>query len=366
MKILFTGLDSANKVGGIETYIYKILSHINLKLFQIEFLAFKGVEPCFYKEFLALGCKFHFVTSRKKNCFRNKKEIRELLRRENFDIVHCHLNSLSYITPCVEASKLRIPVIVHSRNSAIIASRLSRILHHLNFFRLRFLPVTRVAVSDVAGMWMFGKKSFLVLNNGINTELYRFSEDARLSIRQELGVSRNTEVFVCVGAFRPQKNHHFLINIFAEYLKEKPEAILLLVGEGDLRAEIERCVQIKGIKNNVKFLGLRKDIPNILSAADKFLFPSFYEGFPNALIEAECCGLRCIVSDSITKQAVVNELCDMVSLKAPVEEWIFAMKKNADVKNRLSATNKIIDMGLDIESEIKRLTNLYLQLVNNR
>lgn len=364
LHILFVGIH--NKLGGIETYMNKVLQHIDLSRFQIDFLSFKGVKPCFYDEFLAKGCKFHFITSRKDNCLKNIRDIRILYKKEKFDIVHCHLNSLSYITPCVESCKSGIPVIVHSRNAAIIANPLSRILHNVNFHRLQKLPIVRVAVSDLAGQWMFGKKNFLVLNNGIDPTRYIYSEKSRNDIRKELNIDDNAEVFLNVGAFRPQKNHHFIIRLFAEYLKFRPTAVLLLVGDGALRKEVEdKAVQL-GVDKNVLFLGLRKDIPQILSAADKFLFPSFYEGFPNALLEAECCGLQCIVSDSITKQAVIPELCETVSLDAPIDEWVKIMSRNRSADDRKYAVLKIKELGFDTDSEMKKLSNLYEEIFKNK
>lgn len=364
--ILYVGLDNAKFVGGIETYILKVVNHINLNIFQIDFLVFNDTEPCFYKELLAKGCKFHFVTSRKKNYWKNRSEIKELYKKEKFDIIHCHLNSLSYITPCIEAYKLKIPIITHSHNAAIIGSRISKILHDINFFRLKKLSVNRIAVSDLAGKWMFGNRDFLVLNNGIDTDRFLFSEDARRAIREEFSLDENAEVFINVGAFRPQKNHVFIVKLFAEYLKKNSNAILFLVGEGRLKDEIISQVKLLGIEKSVFFLGLRKDIPQLLSASDKLLFPSIYEGFPIALIEAECSGLQCIISNSITKQAAINDLCESVSLDDPIEKWLIAMGKKVSTENRKNASCLIKNKGLDVNSEIKRLSDLYTHLMGNQ
>lgn len=106
------------------------------------------------------------------------------------------------------------------------------------------------------------------------------------------------------------------------------------------------------------FAGKRDDVPNILSAADKFLFPSYYEGFPNALLEAEASGLLCVVSDKITKQAMINGLCYTVSLDASLNTWVEALERMVP-NNRWNAEKRVIELGLDIHGEINRLCKLY-------
>lgn len=361
IRILFTGLDHSNCVGGIETYILKIVSNIDRSKFQIDFLVFDGSEPCFYNELKSLGCKFYFITSRRKSFFKNRCEVKNLFKKEHFDIVHCHLNSLSYITPCVYASQMKIPVILHSRNAGCLQSRLSQLLHKINFFRIKKLPLYKISVSDLAGKWMFGSEDFVVYNNGIDITKFKYDEEKRLLKRKELEISNSTEVFVHVGAFRIQKNHIFLINLFERYAKINPDSLLLLVGEGRLKQEIELKVSSCNLQKNIMFLGNRNDIPEILSAADKFIFPSLYEGFPNALLEAECSGLHCIVADTITKQVEIQNLCTYLPLDCPMENWLEAM-------SRVSHTDRSI-MGeyirikeFDIQSEIKKLEGLYNSL----
>lgn len=359
MKILIVGLDSSNSVGGIETYLLKVVSNIDRSKYQFEFLAFKGTTPCFFNEFKSMGCNFHFVTSRRKNLIKNILDINNLLQREKFDVVHCNFNSLSYITPCSVALRLKIPVIVHSRNAGCLQGRLSRLLHKVNFFRMKFMPVVRISVSDLAGIWMFGKNSkFEIFNNGVDLKKFFFDSSKRLKIRQELHLDSSHEVIVNVGAFRKQKNHSFLIDVFAEYLKINDNSILVLVGEGPLKQDIEYKVRSLGISSKVVFLRNRNDVPDILCAADKFLFPSFYEGFPNALLEAESVGLLCVTSNVVTKDVLVPGFCQYVSLDAPINDWLEALKKNS-CHDRCEASNAIKRLGLDTDSEMKRLSCLY-------
>ncbi len=233
IRVLHVGLDT--HLGGIETYLLKISTNIDRSRFDFSFLAYDNQKPCFYDELSSLGCSFHYVRSRRKSWFGNARDIRNLLSKEKFDIIHCHLNSLTYITPALEGLKAGAKVIVHSRNAGSATGSSSKALGFLNKFRMPWSRVTRAAVSDLAGQWMFGKnRSFLVLNNGLDTEKYRYSEAGRINVRASLGISKDAEVIASVGALRTQKNHLFMMEVFCEYHKRNPNSILLLVGEGEL------------------------------------------------------------------------------------------------------------------------------------
>ena len=363
IRVLHVGLDT--HLGGIETYLLKITSNIDRSRFDFGFLVYDDEKPCFFNELSDLGCSFHFVRSRRKSWFGNAKDIRNLLSKEKYDIVHCHLNSLTYITPALEGLKAGAKVIIHSRNGGSAIGSSSRILGAINRLRMPWNKVTRLAVSDLAGEWMFGKdRSFTVLNNGLDTAKYKFSPEERISIRNELCIPQNAEVIANVGAFRTQKNHSFIIDVFKEYHRRHSDSILLLVGEGELEDEIKKKVSEYGIENNVIFAGRRSDIGAVLSASDKYLFPSLYEGFPNALIEAETSGLLCVSSTSITKQACLDN-CIRVSLDAPVSDWVSALEKPV-VSDRMTCVEMVEKAGFGIKDEIVRLESLYNSLVGGK
>lgn len=363
IRVLHVGLDT--NLGGIETYLIKISSHVDLSKFQFDFLAHDNEKPCFYNELTKLGCNFYFVTSRRKSFIQNKKDLENLFKKENFDIVHCHLNSLTYIAPVLEALKANIKVIVHSRNAGSSSGSSSRILCFLNSIRFPYNKATLVAVSDKAGSWMFGeKRNVIVLNNGIDVNRFKFSQDKRETTRKKLGIDNNQEIIVHVGAFRAQKNHEFLVKIFNEYYKKNSNSVLLLVGTGDLVPFIKEQVEKLGLIRSVIFAGNRNDLDCILSASDKFLFPSLYEGFPNALLEAQASGLLCVASTAITEQACLDN-CIRVSLESNISEWVKALSFPVK-QNRQEYANIVEEKGFGVDEEIKRLENLYIDVLQDK
>ena len=359
-RILHIGLDIATEKGGIETYILKIATYLDREKYDFAFLMYDEVKPCFYEELTKMGYRFYNVTSRKKNPIKNRRDLIKLFQKERFDYVHCHLNALNYITPVTAALKCGTKVIVHSRNAGVMTKLHSKILHKINYYRLPKDRIQCVAVSDLAGKWMFGENAkFTVLNNGLDTSIYQYSEKSRLEIRKELALN-DREVILHTGAFRTQKNHEFLIDIFRAYLEINQQAILLLAGDGVLRPEIENKIREYEIDKSVKFLGIRNDVPKLLSAADKFLFPSFYEGFPNALLEAETAGLYCVAADTITKQVQIPGQCVYLSLSESAGTWAEVLG-HKPMENRKDASNLVEDLGFGVQEEMKRLYTIYNQ-----
>lgn len=365
IRVLHYGL--TNHLGGIETYLYKLTSEIDRSKFQFDFLILGEEKPCYYEELKSMGCEFKIVPARNDSYLGNIAEISSLLEEEKYDVVHCHLNSLSYVTPAIQALKKGIPTIIHSRNAGIKKSIKSKLFHKINYQRVSKSTATKLAVSDYAGEWMFGKKSnFKVVNNGINIEKYRFDLSARESIREKLGFSPEDQVFINVGALRKQKNHFFLLEVFKAYKKMSDKNVkLLLVGEGPLRKDIENYLINNDLNKDVLLLGNRDDIPKLLSSADCFLFPSFYEGFPNALLEAETSGINCLVSDTITQEAIVNDNVKVLSINDGVEIWVNSIRKlgSSMGEERVLYSKNINDKGFSTKKEIERIEKIYLKLV---
>src|SRR5699024_8644416 len=217
----------------------------------------------------------------------------------------CHLNSLSYITPVMVGINEGIPVIVHSRNAKPPNNIKSQLLHKINFFRLPKRKISRIAVSDLAGEWMFGKRfDFITINNGIDINKFKFNAQLREQMRSEFNIENDELCVLHVGAFRNQKNHMFLLDIFYSILKREEKAKLVLVGSGELLTDVKEKASTLGVLEQIIFAGNRSDIQRMLSGSDVFLFPSFYEGFPNAVLEAQCSGLPCVISDTITTEVL--------------------------------------------------------------
>ena len=150
--------------------------------------------------------------------------------------------------------------------------------------------------SELAGRWLFGDKAYdsgkvYLLNNAIDLDKFKYNESLRKEKRKELGIGEDTLVIGHIGRFVAQKNHTFLIDIFNELHKKNHNSLLLLVGQGPLKEEIENKVKELKLNDSVRFLGQRNDANELYQAFDVFCLPSLYEGLPVVGVEAQATGL---------------------------------------------------------------------------
>lgn len=361
IRILHYGL-SENR-GGIETYLNKLWMNIDKSHFVFDFLDTNEGNPCFYEEFTSMGSKFYKITSRKKSIRKNREELENLFSSEKFDILHCHLNTLSYIEPIKIAIKHGCKVIVHSRSSNAPDSIKTKILHYVNYLYLKKnKDVVKLAVSNLAGEWLFGKEaSYQIVNNGIDVNIFKFDRNIRNIKRKELGIE-DKFVIGHVGALNYPKNHEYLFMIFKNYLNINNNSILLLVGDGALKEYLKDLAHKFNIEDKVVFLGIRRDIPELMFAMDHFVFTSHYEGFPNVVLEAQTTGLPCLISDNITPEVIISNNCKALSIKIDPARWATQIFESDVCLNRHFEYEVIQNHGYSVREEIKKIEKIYFEI----
>jgi len=162
-----------------------------------------------------------------------------------------------------------------------------------------------------------------------------------------------------VGRLNYVKNHKFLVSVFYEIQKLHRNSLLLIVGEGKERENIEKQVKKLEITDKVIITGLRNDVENLLMAMDIFIFPSLYEGLPVTLIEAQATKLPCLISDTVTRYAKQNENVRYFSLKKKPQKWAQRAIKLSEYKREFISTSKL-ESGFDIRNIAKKLEKIYL------
>ena len=252
-------------------------------------------------------------------------------------------------------------LIMRSSNSNSAGGRISKILHKLFLFLPRTIPNIKIAPSSEAAIYTFGKKQLKkgkvkILKNAIEYEQFVYNSQKREDIRKKLGVDDKI-VIGHIGRFNEQKNHKFLIEVFKEIAEKNDKCLLLLVGDGTLMDKTKEQVKAMNLDKKVLFLGVRKDVPELLMGMDVFVFPSFYEGMPNTVIEAQSAGLKCLISDSITKEAKITPLVEYVSLDENAKEWANKVLENIDYV-RENQTQRIIDNGYEIKSTCQQFLEM--------
>jgi glycosyltransferase involved in cell wall biosynthesis len=312
--------------GGAETYLMKTYRKLDREKYQMDFAVSVEGKGYYDDEILSLGGQLHFVPPKSKNPIKSFAAIARLVRREGYKYVlrtsQQSLAALDLLAARLGGAKV---LVYRSSNAGTTLGGKGRLLQRLFAFMPRLFANVKVAPSTEAVEYVFGKGCVKsgkaqLLRNAIDLDHYRFDAEGRERVKAELGITGKT-VIGHVGRFNAQKNHKFLLSIFAEIKKRQPDSVLLLVGKGELQQDVRQQAQHLGIDDSVIFAGVRSDIPQVMSAMDVFVFPSFFEGMPNTVIEAQATGLPCVIADTITREANITGLVQYLSLDTPPEQW---------------------------------------------
>ncbi len=349
--------------GGAETFLMKMYRTIDKTKYQMDF----GVtRPGIYdEEIKRLGGKIHIVTPKTKGMYKSFKSIRDIVRENNYKyVMRISQNSISSIELYAAKRGGASRTIYRSSNSQACGGKIESIMHKLCLPLSKHIPDMCIAPSTEAAEFMFGKNCVVngkahLLHNAIDLNVYTYKDEWRKEARKELGVE-NKFVLGHVGRFNIQKNHSFLIDVFAEIHKRIKDTRLVLVGTGELTDSIKTKVKELDLEDAVIFSGMRKDIPQILCAMDIFVFPSLFEGLPNTVVEAQATGLPCIISDKITREAKITQNVFYLPIDN-VNLWCKKIAEIMDDKNilRKKHNDEFKESGYDIESA----ANKFVQLV---
>jgi glycosyltransferase involved in cell wall biosynthesis len=359
--------------GGLETWLMHVLRHIDRDRFQMDFLVHTE-KPCPYDdEVRALGSRIIpclISTSKPWLYAQNFKHI--LHEYATYDIIHSHVHHYSgYILRL--AHKAGIPIrIAHSHIDSSPLEAKSGWFRRLYLALMKSLIARHATVglgcSGVASEDLFGRNwkndpRWQIFYYGIDLAPFRELIDP-IKIRAQLDIPDKVFVIGHVGRFQEQKNHQFLLEIFAEVIKQDPQAYLLLVGEGALRLDIEQQALRMGIGSQVIFAGNCSDVPRLMMGAmNIFILPSLSEGLPVVSIEAQSAGLPLVLSDIITQELdIAKPLIRRVSLSKPASAWANEVLELHRSAPRLASTEWLSSMEnspFNIVSCVKALQKVY-------
>lgn len=331
---------SGMNAGGAETFLMKMLRSVDRSEYMLDFCV-TTPENYYAEEIEALGGRIFVIPPKSRHPIASFRALRDLVKREGYvNVIRVNEHSLATID-LLAAKKGGATHLVMRSSNASSPSRLGRILHRTFRFLPKRIPTLKLAPSTEAAEYTFGKGCVArgearLLHNAVDTAVYRYDGEAREAVRRELGVEHAT-VIGHVGRFNEQKNHAFLLDIFRAIKEKRENAVLVLVGKGELEGAIREKAEALGILDSIVFTGVRRDVPRILSAMDVFVFPSFYEGMPNTVIEAQATGLPVVMSDTITPEADITGLVKTLALSGDPAQWADEALLSADVPREATA-----------------------------
>ncbi len=340
-------------LGGAESRIMDLYRRMDRDEIQFDFLVHSSAlnwftketerKPEFYDEEIeAMGGHIYVLPKFKVyNYLFYRRAVRKFFaKHKEFRVVQGHMTSTAGIYLPI-AKKSGVPITVaHARNAGVVKGPKGAATR---FFRRELVEKADFcfACSLLAGQDVFGRNAMSegrvkIIYNAIDVRRFTFDEKVRAAARKQLGISQEL-VLGHVGRFEYQKNHPYLLEVFAAVCREREDAVLLLLGEGkDRPAMEERCKQM-GIADRVRFMGNRKDTERYYQAMDIFLLPSFFEGLPGVLMEAQAAGLKCFVSDTVTREAKATDLVTYLSIDKPAESWAKEILERAEYERRDTA-----------------------------
>lgn len=320
--------------GGVESVIMNYYRHIDRNKIQFDFICDEDSTNIPYDEIENLGGHVILCPPYQKLA-KYLKFLKQLFREKKYRIVHSNINTLS-VFPLYAAKKAGVPVrIAHSHSTSNPREWKKNMMKNaLRPFSKKY-ATDYFACSELAGRYLFGDKTFdkgevKIIRNAIDAEKFKFDPEARKRLRKEIGIADDDFIIGHIGRFVEQKNHRFLIDVFAEVKKKKKNAKLVLTGQGSLLEEIEQKVKDLGLEKDVFFLGQRSDTDKLYSVFDVFCLPSLYEGLPVVGVEAQANGVPCIFSDRITEEAAVKKNVALVDINDYGEDMAESILKCGD------------------------------------
>jgi len=357
--------------GGIESLLINIYRNIDRKRVQFDFLTFKETRGHFDDEIESLGGKMYYF--KRVNIKRILTGVvdRELynffLKHQEYKIIHSHMAWSGIILR--NANRAKIPVRIAHAHSAYLRVPFGKTAFKnmaKNFIKpsINKYATHRFACSQMAAYWLFGKKTTGEGNvdlwpNAIDYGKFnKCNAESRKKIRSEIGITDQTFVLIHVGRLSLPKNHLFLIDVFDALASKIPDSKLLLVGADDMNGQCQKYASKKRSAENIIFLGVRSDIAELLQAGDMFVFPSFYEGFPVSVLEAQAAGLPCLLSDTVTNEVCLTDNIVQLPINNGADIWVNKILEFKD-RTRIDNHDIFLKKGYDICSLCHKLTKFY-------
>lgn len=356
-KILVYGLSES--WGGVESIVMNIILH-TASICQFTILLPKAECP-YKKRFHKKGIEFAHIESWGANLRGFKSDLKNELLKKEYDYVWinaCLMSNKTILSVTKKYSNAKI--ITHSHGSSFEENNLIKkwillFLHKLNrHYYLKTIDYPCMC-SIKSGEWYYGKKyleknNVHYVKNGIDTEKFKFNQSIRDEYRKALGIKDELALFH-VGRLTAVKNQHLLLAMVPKLLESGIKVRLYIAGEGELKTSLFSYAKELNISQYVSFLGNRKDVDKLYQAADILLLPSFHEGFPLTLVEAQTSGLNCLVSEHVSKETSIVGIVSFLPIgQDSIDKWVSAilLSQHSETVDRSQYANLMRNEGFDI------------------
>ncbi len=356
--------------GGIESFLHTVLSHMDLTGMEVDIVASQIRDSVFSQDLQGRGVHFRELSGSWQKMWENHRLFEKLLRERQYDVLHLNIFQGVSLYYAHLAKQAGVPVrIAHSHNTDLRESRTRQVkllLHRLYSGRYAADATALWACSQNAAEFMFpsrlmAERGFTFIPNGIETERFRYDPAVRKAVRQELGIA-DQFVIGSIGRLCDQKNQSFLLDVFAQAVRLRPESLLLFVGEGEALPALKEKARRLRIEDRVIFYGTTPRPERLLWAMDVFAFPSLFEGLGIAAVEAQAAGLTVVCSENVPRETTVTDRCFRAALSDGTSAWAKALLNTAaEAERSPMAAEAVKCAGFDIKSVSETIWNKYMK-----
>ncbi len=364
-RLLIFGLK--DPTGGVESAVMAYFRQFDPTEITVDFAVF-GEVFSLEAEIVSRGGRVLYLPVRRRDPLGYSDALDRVFRENRYDAVWCHFSGLTNIDFLKKAKKQGIGVrVAHAHTSSLPWGSLLMkypviFAHEKNKRKIGQYATELFACSRSSAAFMFGKKladAARIIPNAVDLSGF-FVSDGR-DARAELGIPLDAFVVGHVGRMCTPKNQIFLIDLFCALCDQNPNAVLLFVGDGELHDEITSYAAASRGAKKIIFTGTRHDLNRLYGAMDVFCLPSLTEGFPVTAVEAQACGLPCVVSSQGVEENVnISGQMRFVSLSEPPSAWAEALRE-AGAEGKHDYREKLAAAGFEISVAADRLQNYFLK-----
>ena len=355
---------------GIETMLMNYYRHIDRDKVQFDFLCNKSKPGAYDDEIRKMGGRiFRSPGLNPLKWFEYQKMVKKLLiENPEIRVVHSHNGAFS-LQAQIAAKKCNIKnriVHVHGTKIDFNLKLPLKLLYktQLKRFANNYWGCGLEAIKYYFGSKVVKDNNYKIIRNAIDVEKFTYEEKKRKELRKKYNLEGKV-VIGNVARFMKQKNHTFTLDLFKVILSKQKDAVLVLIGDGELLDSMKQKAKELEIDKSVIFLGNINNVNELYQLMDIFLLPSLFEGLPVVGIEAQAAGLKCIMSDTITKEVAITNNVKFLNLKSDsLEKWADEIISSFEY-NRKNTKQDIINAGYSIHDEARKLQEIYLKMGEN-
>lgn len=365
--------------GGVEKFLLEYYSYFDKSIFTWDFLfCNRNALKAKAKDDIFKGSLFYELNIIDNDMSKNTavdfirlfRTLRKLMDEHPYDIVHVNTGSIIIQTICALAFRKykKIIKISHSHSSPLRSSYIKEKIFDI----CRIIIVNSydylLSCSSDAGRRLYGNNcikhnNYRVIKNAINADRFLYSEAIRREIRKKNRIEDHI-IYSFVGRLDNNKNPFYLIDVFSGLVQRNEKARLWIIGDGELRQEVESYIKRRQLSDYIWMLGNREDVAQLLQAADALIFPSKHEGLSLVIIEAQAAGLPVFAADSISREHDITGLISFIPLDKGSKKWADIISNKQLPIKRESTKEQIDAKGYNIVQASKSLQELYLEAIH--